>query len=154
MALHKVKKNKTIQEYPHSSKKALLVTDPKQKAEILVGQFQSVFSDPSPRTENLPPVHTRSQYPSISQLKIELKGVLKLLKQLNISKANGPDAIPNILLKEIVQMNFSMGFLESFNFPLTQVVYRMTGAMPLFPRYIKKAISISQKTTDPFHSHQ
>ena len=38
-------------------------------------------------------------YPSINYITVEVKGVLKLLQNINVNKAAGPDGIPNELLK-------------------------------------------------------
>jgi hypothetical protein len=41
----------------------------------------------------------KNKYPTISKLTIKPDGVLKLLKDININKAKGPDILPNIILK-------------------------------------------------------
>ena len=74
-----------------------LEVDSKLKAEIFLSQFSSVFSklDPS----EMPDVSLYIEE-SLTNIKIDQKGTEKLLRNLNISKASGPDNIPNILLKE------------------------------------------------------
>ena len=73
-----------------------LVTEPKDKAEALNYQFQSVFS-----YETVVPTDNESshqQVPSMPSINITAPGVLKLLKGLNPNKASGPDNIsPRIL---------------------------------------------------------
>ena len=49
-------------------------------------------------TEPLPDIKDKS-YPSINDITVEVKGVLKLLQNVNVNKATGPDGIPNKLLK-------------------------------------------------------
>ena len=72
-----------------------LVHDSKDKAQILVSQFESVFKKAN---NDLPP--TKSCQHEIESLTITVEGVEKLLAGINISKAVGPDNIPNIVLKE------------------------------------------------------
>lgn len=69
----------------------------KQKAQILNNQFESIFTNEN--TGNLPKISDK-QYPKTTHLQIQLAGVTKLLKNINTSKANGPDNIPCRVLKE------------------------------------------------------
>ena len=75
----------------------VLHQDSKAKAEILNSQFKSVFTKEDPN-EELPEISEKC-YPSISNLEITVEGVEKLLRNLNVSKASGPDNIPNTILK-------------------------------------------------------
>jgi hypothetical protein len=75
--------------------KGTLYSDGKKKANILIEQFKSVFTQASlPAETDLP------QHPSISNLTIQEAGVRKLLRNVAVSKASGPDNIPNKVLKE------------------------------------------------------
>ena len=73
-----------------------LKCDAPSKAKILLDQFCSVFTkvtrDPMPNMEG-------PEYPEIENLVVENNGVVKLLKNLNPSKAPGPDGIPSKVLK-------------------------------------------------------
>ena len=73
-----------------------LVNDGKGKAQILVEQFQSVFTRDDDQQH--PDTKKRAKRP-ISPLHITTNGVQKLLQGINISKAQGPDKIANIMLK-------------------------------------------------------
>ena len=75
-----------------------LLSDSKDKAQILVEQFQSVFTKHDDTISLLPEVKKKARRP-IPPLNITVKGVEKLLKNINTSKANGPDNISNIMLK-------------------------------------------------------
>jgi hypothetical protein len=75
-----------------------LYADPKDKAELINNQFQSVFTKAESTTNAIP---DGDPYPDIKELNITTDGILKLLKDIKINKASGPDAIPNILLKEL-----------------------------------------------------
>ena len=58
------------------------------------------------------------------QLNIDRKGVLKILKNINIHKVMGPDGIPNILLKTCAE-EISYGLSAIFQYSLD------TGTLPL-----------------------
>lgn len=77
--------------------KGKLVSDSKGKAEILIQQFRSVFT--IDKSTSIPKT-TKYTKESIQQLIITTKGLEKLLKDVNPSKASGPDGIPNRILKE------------------------------------------------------
>ena len=69
--------------------KGNLLTDAKSKANILINQFVSVFTKDSDNTAPEIGKHRNTQ--SAPQLFIVRKGVLKILKNINIHKAMGPD---------------------------------------------------------------
>jgi hypothetical protein len=75
-----------------------LQSDNKSKAEILNEQFQSVFPK-----ENLNscPNKGNSPYQTMSDIKINCKGVAKLLKKQNMHKATGPHSIPSLIIKSV-----------------------------------------------------
>ena len=77
-----------------------LVTNSKEKAEILIRQFQSVFTKDT--SVNMPNT-TKQVRNSTPKLTIREKGVTDLLKKVNLSKASGPDNIPNRVLKECAE---------------------------------------------------
>ena len=73
--------------------------DSATKAEILVNQFKSVFTK---TIGKLP--YLSKQYPNIDKLSVTQEGVLKLLLNLDMNKAMGPDLIPNIILKKCAKV--------------------------------------------------
>ena len=75
----------------------ILYHDSKTKAELLSHQFKSVFTIDDD-TDRLPTM-SHPKYPNIENITISIKGVEKLLDNINIHKASGPDKIPNIILK-------------------------------------------------------
>ena len=78
-------------------RKGQLLSDSRSKADILVNQFSSVFTRDS--SSSMPSVGKLCDT-SIGELKITEEGVLKLLRNIQTSKAPGPDSIPNRVLKE------------------------------------------------------
>ena len=74
-----------------------LATDSRSKAEILLQQFSSVFTK---KMTGPMPIVQKQVEESLENMKIDKKGVQKLLQNINPSKASGPDEIPNIVLKE------------------------------------------------------
>ena len=71
-------------------------TKPKEKADILNEQYDSVFRLEDPVLPQLPD----SPYPDIPNIHIDNNGVIKLLSGLNPSKAKDPDLLPTRVLKE------------------------------------------------------
>ncbi|KAK3870887.1 hypothetical protein Pcinc_023913 [Petrolisthes cinctipes] len=67
-----------------------LVTHPQDKANALNTQFQSVFTH---EHEHLPDMPTPS-HPPIPPIHINTQGIEKLLSEVDIHKATGPDNIP------------------------------------------------------------
>ena len=49
-------------------------------------------------TDHLPTI-SHPKYPNIENITISIEGFEKLLDNINIHKASGPDKIPNIILK-------------------------------------------------------
>ena len=74
-----------------------LINEPKLKAEALNRQFQSVFTN---ETEFITQSPRRA--PSMPNILITTSGVLKLLTNLNPSKAYGPDSLSPRVLKELI----------------------------------------------------
>lgn len=81
-------------------KKGCLVSEAKAKAEILIDQFQSVFTreDSAPLPTLNPPLR-----PDVPDINVDTNGVLKQLRELKPAKASGPDQIPNIILKNCAE---------------------------------------------------
>ena len=81
---------------PLKSKEGFIKSDNQAKAEILNTQFKSAFTKED--TTNIPSKGD-SPYPAMKSINVSVKGVLKLLRNLNIHKASGPDDIPTFILK-------------------------------------------------------
>ena len=78
--------------------KGKLVNESKNKAEILLNQFKSVFTKNDSDSKDLPQVGKRVTE-SASEIKVDQSGVEKLLAKIQPHKACGPDEIPNLVLK-------------------------------------------------------
>ena len=107
------------------------VTLPIHKAHTLNQQFQSVFTQEQP---NLPDIPT-STYSTIPFLAINTQGIAKLLSEVDITKATGPDNIPCRILKAnasvlapILQVIFSQT-LQTGNLPQDWLLANVT---PIF----------------------
>ena len=77
-------------------RKGNLYSESKDKAQILVEQFYSVFTKLGTRTLAKLPKCFKFDMPS---LVITAPGIEKLLKKINVSKSIGPDNISNVILK-------------------------------------------------------
>ena len=76
--------------------KGKLADTAREKAEVLSDQYQSVFTKED--LINIPHMGQR-QIPTISDLIISTEGIMKLLKNLDVNKASGPDGISPKFLK-------------------------------------------------------
>ncbi len=85
---------------PLQTKHGGLTNDSQAKAEILNEQFKSVFT--KHKDDDMPEMEG-PEYEEIDNLVINVKGVEKLLKNLKINKAPGPDDIPARILKELAE---------------------------------------------------
>ena len=77
-------------------RKGNLYSESKDKAQILVEQFYSVFTKLGTRTLAKLPKCLKFDKPS---LVITTPGIEKLLKKINVSNSIGPDNISNVILK-------------------------------------------------------
>ncbi|XP_045160866.2 uncharacterized protein LOC123525785 [Mercenaria mercenaria] len=75
-------------------------SDPTTKAKILNDQFSGVFYRED--TSHIPSLGT-SPHPSMHNLSIGIEGVRKLLVDLDVHKATGPDNIPSKFLKDYAE---------------------------------------------------
>ena len=112
-----------------------LTHDPQKKANILNEQFSSVFSDPTSVIEN--PLSTNMSFPDIQRIRIDRTGLIKLLLNIKINKAVGPDGIPGRLLKlcahEIVDSLITL-FQASLDQGVVPDDWKEANIMPLFKK--------------------
>ena len=74
-----------------------MISNGKGKAEILGDHFESVFTDENvTNISELP----NSNIPDMPSFDIDACGIEKLLKNINVKKASGPDEISSWILKE------------------------------------------------------
>ena len=100
--------------------KCNLISDSKCKADILVEQFQSVFTK---ITDSIMPNMSNRTIPKMDEMVIDSKGVEKLLSNLKTSKSVGPDSSLNLVLKTCA-MDLSMGLSTIFQYSID------TGSLP------------------------
>ena len=77
-----------------------LASEPKQKAEALNAQFQSVFT----RESDFNPTSPQQRAPPMPDIAITREGVEKLLLKLKPNKAAGPDNISPRILRELADV--------------------------------------------------
>ena len=93
------KRSDTTGVSPLKGQDGITYSDSQKKADILNDQFASVFNhdeDPSCIVDKGP-----SPYPAMKKIVVSESGVCKLLSNLQIHKATGPDDIPARLLKDL-----------------------------------------------------
>ena len=85
-------------------------------------------------TDHLPTM-SHPKYPNVENITISIEGVEKLLDNINIHKASGPDKIPNIILKtcskEISAALVSL-FLQSLDTGALPNDWRNANTSPIF----------------------
>ncbi len=79
-------------------KNGTLHADSASKAEILNDEFSATFTKESP--VDIPDPIGR-KFPSIKDIEISVRGVMKLLRNIKPNKASGSDNIPCRILKEL-----------------------------------------------------
>ena len=110
----------------------IIYCDPIQKANTLNRQFISVFADD---TKTSIPDLGPSQYPSMEDIAVSCKGVVKLLKNLKPHKDGGPDDIPLMQLKEAtdeIAPAITLFFQASINQGNTPSTWRKALVVPIF----------------------
>ena len=72
-----------------------MTTDPKEMAELLADQYDSVFSKPTSAPQFLNPNIT----PTITEMNVAPNEIVDAINELRPSSASGPDGVPAILLR-------------------------------------------------------
>jgi len=112
-----------------------LHTDDQTKARLLNKQFKSVQTKQDPNS-SIPSLEGEA-YPDIDDLYISESGVEKLLKNINVNKASGPDAIPNQLLKHLateISSVLTIIFRQSLDTGKLPSDWRNANITPLFKK--------------------
>ena len=120
---------------------SIIYCDPIQKSNILNRQFISVFTDD---TKTSIPDLGPSQYPSMEDITVSCKGVVKLVKNLKPHKAAGPDDIPLMLLREAadeIAPAITLLFQASLNQGNTPSTWRKALVVPIFKKGSKSDAS-------------
>ena len=118
-----------------------LINDTYGKAEALNKQFQSVFN---PTTHSNLPDMGPSSFPSMKKFKFTVPGILKLLQDMQIHKAPGPDKIVPRLLHDFAHI-LAEPLVEILINRLKHLTYLMTGRQQmLFLSLIKENVTNHQ----------
>ena len=80
-------------------------------------------------TDHLPTM-SHPKYPNIESITLSIKGVEKLIDNINIHKASGPDKRPNIILKSVLR-KYLQHWLTFYNKVFILVLYQMTGEIQI-----------------------
>ena len=109
--------------------------DPVKRAEIIHDQFDSVFSKPNPKINHI--FDDGERLPDMNSIVVNRQGLLKLLLNINIHKATGPDNIPGRFLKlcanEIVDV-YVLLFQASLKQGTVPQDWREASVTPLFKK--------------------
>ena len=128
----------------------IMFSQNKDKATLLNKQFQSVFSQLSPLKlsqlcidklqdyfSGRIPKKFQCNYPKMPEIIIDLKGILKLLSNLNPDKAPGPDGIKPIVLKELreeLAPNIQLLFKKSISTGKIPTDWTKANVSPVFKK--------------------
>ena len=115
-------------------KAGLVYSNPSEKANILNEQFCSVFTE---EDMNSMPDLGESPHPDMPDIQVTVQGVHKLLKNLNPSKAAGPDNIPCRLLVLVAQEiapALTLLFNRSLQTGETPAAWRHATVQPVFKK--------------------
>ena len=107
---------------------------PEDKASMLNDQFCSVYTNEA--TSNIPKPPGRA-YPDIDPIQVQVPGVEKLLKGLNVNKASGPDKIPARLLKETAVQSapiLSAIFQKSLDMGVLPEKWKHSNVSPIYKK--------------------
>ena len=130
----KSKKQESTGIPPLKNKDGYLKSDSASKAEILNEQFQSVFTNEN--TQNMPN-KGQSPFPSMQNIKVTSNGVIKLLSNLKINKATGPDLVPAFVLKTAaseIAPALTILFQQSLDTGIVPTDWKNAWVVPIFKK--------------------
>ena len=143
-SLIKCKRNENVG-MPSLRKNGTMKNVGKAKAQILNYQFNSAFSIDDQKTQEIKSPHAAN----VDDIAVTTDGAEKLLDDLNLYKANGPDRISARMLKETSNeiTKVMMIFLKLL---LPRVIYPIPGERPWYYHCLneRKKIATKLKTTD------
>ena len=157
-----------------------LIQDPKQKAEMLKEQFDSVFSSPNNANED-PSPPPQIPLATLSDIEITEENIAAQIKELRSKAAAGPDDIPAVLLKNCVnsvkgplckfwKQSFQRGFIpEILKTGIITPIYKgkdrnqpanyrpvslTSNVMKIFEKLLRKKIAEHMEANDLFNPNQ
>ena len=111
-----------------------ILSSPKDKADALNRQFESVFTREAPID---PATELQQEHPSMPDINITIPGVEKLLSGLNEHKAAGPDQVAPKVLKELattIAPALTAIFRRSYETGETPSVWKTANVAPVFKK--------------------
>ena len=112
----------------------ITLSNPKDKADALNRQFESVFTREAPFD---PSTELQQDHPSMPDINITVPGVEKLLKGLNEHKAAGPDHLAPKVLKELadtIAPALTAIFRRSYETGETPSIWKTANVAPVFKK--------------------
>ena len=149
LGLIKSKRCESVEVAPLNDTDGLTYSDSESKANILNRQFSSVFN--SNEDVNTIPHKSQNPHPDMDNITVKENGVCKLLGNLNVHKAAGPDEIPTRRLNG-QSHQLAPGFTTFFQASITQGQipsdWKEANVVPIF----KKGEKSKLPTTDLYRS--
>ncbi len=115
----------------------IILSEPKDKADGLNRQFVSVFIQETPMDPENVPIQ---KHPTMPEINITARGIEKLLKNLNIQKAAGPDqTAPQVLkdLAEVLAPILTAIFRKSYETGEVPLVWKSANDLAIFKKDVK-----------------
>ena len=131
-----VKSKKKVQNpIPCLKVNGITFTDDKEKVDTLNKQFESVFKDTNDGP--FPPCEERNDVPAMSDIHCCVADVCKLLKSIDVNKAQGPDGLSPRVLKEGAEQ-LAPSLCQLFNMSLSKgelpIDWRRANVSPLLKK--------------------
>ena len=120
---------------PLKANDGITYSDKQMRANILNYQFSSVFN----QSENITTIKDKgpSPYAAMPQINITIPTVFKLLKNLNVHKATGPDNVSTRLLKTVaaqISPSLTTFFQASLNQGRLPKQWKQANVVPIFKK--------------------
>ena len=120
---------------PLKDRSGIIQTENNKKADVLNDQFSSVFNK-NEQTDTIPD-KGQSPFPDMPPIRIGLQGVYKILSNLKIHKATGPDGISCRILKEMateVAPMLQLFFQASINQGTIPPEWKTANVVPIYKK--------------------
>ena len=110
-----------------------VITNSKEKANVFNSHFKSVFTDEPDYIPDKGP----SPHPVMEDINVTTSGIIKLLQNLDVHKASGPDEISTRLLKETAEVTapvLKLIFEKSLDTGEVPYDWRVANVAPIYKK--------------------